>query len=96
MSERSPDSDSSGQLSPSASAYVPVESLLAAVSALLSAELHSSSSQYKLLADCNDIAAGTVSRAALHTAPPCADCSMHASPQHSHATLTHAALPLAA
>ena len=91
MSDLAPDSDSdsdpSGQPSPSASAGVPVESLLAAVSALLSAELHSSSSQHTLLKDCNNIAAGKVSRATLHTTALRRRTSARCTPHRS--TLTH-------
>ena len=48
---------------PSSATPIPVSALLDALSALLSAELQSSSSQYSLLSDCNNIAAGKVATA---------------------------------
>jgi len=70
-----PSTGNQSDSSPSSSS-VSVEALLSALSALLSAELHSSSSQYDLLTDCNNIAAEKYTRladkaqqlhAALHT-----------------------------
>ena len=73
------------------SSELAVDGLLSALSALLSAELQSSSTQYTLLADCNNIAAGKVrctpdisDRAStLHAAgqlhsPPVSCCMAHA------------------
>lgn len=53
-------SPSSPSPSSAPSTSPPVDSLLSALAALLSAELQSSSSQYALLTDCNNIAAGKV------------------------------------
>ena len=95
MSSASASSDQSASAPPSAAA----EALLSALSALLSAELRSSSSQYELLTECNNIAAGKARQQ-----PHCAafrsihalylpGCSLRATPELAFAARLFASVP---